>query len=226
MRSRAGCGVRYPYAFASLKRNDAVALKFSARLFACFIAPFHTRFHRRIATARSASLFASLVAPLFSPLAALALASLLTACAIPVHTDASAEAPDPFNPAATQLLDDTKWELTGWKQADGTMRDLPRGDSGAPVTLELSTANGQRRVSGFSGCNRYMGTYTLKDGKLSFGPLAGTRMACATPGGKIEGDYLNALNHIDRTGVQMRAPQQLQLILENGDTLVFTRRDQ
>ena len=100
------------------------------------------------------------------------------------------------------------------------------GNSGAAVTLELSTANGQRRASGFSGCNRYMGTYALKDGKLSFGPLAGTRMACATPGGKIEGDYLNALNHIDRTGVQMRAPQQLQLILENGDTLVFIRRDQ
>ncbi|MBV8628407.1 MAG: META domain-containing protein [Paraburkholderia sp.] len=230
MRSRAGCGVRYPYAFASLKRNDAVALKFSARLFARFIAPFHARFHRRIATALSAPIFAPIFAPrlasLFAPLSALALALLLTACAIPVHTDASAEAPDPFNPAATQLLDDTKWELTSWKQADGTMRDIPRGDAGQPVTLELSTANGQRRVSGFSGCNRYMGTYALKDGKLSFGPLAGTRMACATPGGKIEGDYLNALNHIDRTGVQMRAPQQLQLILENGDTLVFTRRDQ
>ncbi|HXZ08927.1 MAG TPA: META domain-containing protein [Paraburkholderia sp.] len=204
-----------------------MALKFSARLFARFIAPFHTRFHRRIATAR--------LAPVFAPLAALAFASLLTACAIPVHTDASAEAPDPFNPAATQLLDDTKWELTSWKQADGTLRDIPRGNSGnsgesgnsgAALTLELSTANGQRRASGFSGCNRYMGTYALKDGKLSFGPLAGTRMACATPGGKIEGDYLNALNHIDRTGVQMRAPQQLQLILESGDTLVFTRRDQ
>ena len=227
MRSRAHYGVRYAYAFASLKRNDAVALKFSARLFARFIAPFHTRFHRRIATAR--------LAPVFAPLAALAFASLLTACAIPVHTDASAEAPDPFNPAATQLLDDTKWELTSWKQADGTLRDIPRGNSGnsgesgnsgAALTLELSTANGQRRASGFSGCNRYMGTYALKDGKLSFGPLAGTRMACATPGGKIEGDYLNALNHIDRTGVQMRAPQQLQLILESGDTLVFTRRDQ
>jgi heat shock protein HslJ len=94
------------------------------------------------------------------------------------------------------------------------------------VSLDLSTASGQRRASGFSGCNRFMGAYTLKDGKLSFGPLAGTRMACMTPGGKIEGAFLDALGHIDRTGVQMRAPQQLQLILENGDTLVFTRRGQ
>ncbi|CAG4886853.1 hypothetical protein R54767_00296 [Paraburkholderia gardini] len=102
----------------------------------------------------------------------------------------------------------------------------PHGDNGEPVTLTLSTASGQRRASGFSGCNRYMGTYALKDGKLSFGPLAGTRMACATPGGQIEGAYLDALAHIDRTGVQMRAPQELQLIAENGDTLTFARRGQ
>ncbi|MGF6759365.1 META domain-containing protein [Paraburkholderia sp. GAS42] len=158
--------------------------------------------------------------------APLSLACLLTACSLPVHTDASAEAPDPFNPAATQLLDDTTWELTSWKQADGAMRNVPHGDNGEPVTLALSTATGQRRASGFSGCNRYMGTYVLKDGKLSFGPLAGTRIACMTPGGQIESAYLDALAHIDRTGVQMRAPQQLQLIPENGETLTFTRREQ
>ncbi len=158
--------------------------------------------------------------------ATLAVASLLTACSIPVHTDASTEAPDPFNPAATQLLDDTNWVLTSWKQADGTARDMPHGDNGEPLTLTLSTATGQRRASGFSGCNRFTGPYALKDGKLTLGPLAGTRMACATPGGKIEGAYLDALAHIDRTGVQMRAPQELQLILENGDTLLFARRDQ
>ena len=70
-----------------------------------------------------------------------------------------------------------------------------------------------------------MGSYALKDGKLSFGPLAGTRMACMTPGGKIEGAFLDALTRIDRTGVQMRAPQQMQLILDNGDTLTFDRSD-
>ncbi|SEA55346.1 META domain-containing protein [Paraburkholderia sartisoli] len=164
--------------------------------------------------------------PWRAPVAALCLTGLVTACSLPVHTDASAEAPDPFNPAATQLLDNTTWELTSWKQADGTLRDVPHGDNGEPVTLTLSTANGQRRASGFSGCNRYMGTYALKDGKLSFGPLAGTRMACATLGGQIEGAYLDALAHIDRTGVQMRAPQELQLIPDNGDTLTFARRGQ
>ncbi|KAH0428793.1 META domain-containing protein [Paraburkholderia fungorum] len=157
-----------------------------------------------------------------SVIAALSVAALCSACAMPKHPDSEAPASDPFNPAATQLLDDTSWVLTGWKQADGTARALPSADQGAPITLVLSTAKGLRHASGFSGCNRYMGSYALKDGKLSFGTLGGTRMACATPGGQIEGPYLNALQHIERTGVQMRAPQQMQLILDNGDTLTFS----
>jgi heat shock protein HslJ len=199
MLSRAASLVRYPYAFASLKRNDAMLQSSSARRVA--------RFTPYLRTA----------------LAALSVAALLSACAIPKHPDSEAAAPDPFNPAAAQLLDDTSWVLSAWKQADGTARAIPAADQDAPITLTLSTSTGQRHASGFSGCNRYMGSYGLKDGKLSFGTLGGTRMACMTPGGQIEGAYLNALTHIDRTGVQMRAPQQMQLVLDNGDTLTFDR---
>lgn len=190
-----------------------------ATAIAAVLAP---RAPRSLRAARLADRFAPRVAQLRTQarttLAALGVATLLAACSMPTHPDDKAPPPDPFNPAATQLLDDTAWDLTSWKQADGTLRDVPSG-----ITLALSTASGQRRASGFSGCNRYMGTYGLKDGKLSFGPLAGTRMACPTPGGEIEGAYLDALAHIDRTGVQMRAPQEMQLILEDGDTLTFAR---
>ncbi|ALL64562.1 Heat shock protein [Paraburkholderia caribensis MBA4] len=157
---------------------------------------------------------------------AASLSMLVAACSMPKHPDTEAPPPDPFNPAATQLLDNTDWQLSGWKLASGSTREVPDGASGEPITLVLSTQTGQRRASGFSGCNRYTGTYMLKDGKLSFGPLAGTRMACATPGGKIEGAYLAALSHVERSGVDMRKPQQLQLILDDGDTLVFARRGQ
>ena len=163
------------------------------------------------------------VARFVAPLAALTVAVLLAACSMPVHTDASAALPDPFNPAATQLLDDTAWQLSSWTDAHGAARNVPQAGSDAPITLTLSTATGQRRASGFSGCNRYMGTYGLKDGKLSFGLLAGTRKACSTSGGGLETSYLDALEHIARTGVQMRTPQELQLTLDNGDTLVFAR---
>jgi heat shock protein HslJ len=156
-------------------------------------------------------------------IAALSVAALLSACSIPKHPDSEAAAPDPFNPAAAQLLDDTSWVLSAWKQADGTPRAIPSADQGGPITLTLSTDKGQRHASGFSGCNRFMGSYALKDGKLSFGTLGGTRMACTTPGGNLESTFLDALTRIDRTGVQMRPPQQMQLVLDNGDTLTFDR---
>ncbi|RAD34633.1 META domain-containing protein, partial [Burkholderia multivorans] len=44
--------------------------------------------------------------------------------------------------------------------------------------------------------------------------------------GQLERAYLDALAHIAKTGVLMRAPQQLQIVTEAGDTLTFTRRGQ
>jgi heat shock protein HslJ len=35
-----------------------------------------------------------------------------------------------------------------------------------------------RRVSGFTGCNRLSGGYTVEGDRLTFGPMATTRMAC------------------------------------------------
>jgi heat shock protein HslJ len=175
---------------------------------------------------------AGLIASRIAPVAA---ALMLAACKMPVHQETSAPPSDPFTPAATQLLDNTQWQLAEWKKADGSLRSVPGAADAAaassaapsqdarPITLDLSTASGQRRASGFSGCNRYTGSYMLKDGLLSFGPLAGTRMACAGAGGEIEGAYLDALTHIAHTGVQMRAPQALLLVLDNGDHLTFTQ---
>jgi heat shock protein HslJ len=186
--------------------------------------PGHLHGHQR---GRLSRLIASRIAPF-------AVALLLAACKMPVHEYAAAPPSDPFVPAATQLLDNTQWQLVEWKQADGTLRTIPgvaanaaagAEQAGHPITLDLSTATGQRRASGFSGCNRYTGTYTLKNGLLSFGPLAGTRMACVGVGGDIEGAYLDALSHIVRTGVQMREPRSLQLILANGERLTFKHAD-
>ncbi|KND55148.1 Heat shock protein [Candidatus Paraburkholderia kirkii] len=156
--------------------------------------------------------------------AALAAASLVAGCAMPRHPDASAPPTDPYNPAATQLLDDTQWELASWTDAHGQARAVPHGaqDGGQPITLDFSTASGHRRASGFSGCNRFTGAYDLKDGKLTFGPLAGTRMACVSgASAALEKPYLDALAHVAKSGVQMNPPQALQLTLDDGQVLTF-----
>jgi heat shock protein HslJ len=222
--------VRYPYAFPSFDRNDAMVLMSAVRRVASLLAAVPLSLENSGEQHCDERGSEHRTARMRGVGALLAAAALSAACSLPKHTDADAPPPDPFNPAATQLLDDTSWQLTSWKRADGATRDVPHGSegdkgAGAPLTLTLSTASGQRRASGFSGCNRYTGTYMLRDGKLSFGPLAGTRMACAGAGGKLESDYLDALAHIDKTGVQMRPPQELQVITATGDTLVFARSE-
>ncbi|SPB15942.1 putative lipoprotein [Caballeronia novacaledonica] len=153
-------------------------------------------------------------------------ASVVAGCAMPKHPDASAPPTDPYNPAATQLLDDTQWELASWTDANGQPRAVPHAAENAqPITLDFSTANGHRQASGFSGCNRFAGVYDLKDGKLAFGPLAGTRMACPSgAGAALERPYLDALAHIAKSGVQMNPPQALQLTLDDGQVLTFSPR--
>ncbi|SAK76590.1 lipoprotein [Caballeronia fortuita] len=158
---------------------------------------------------------------------ALVVASVVAGCAMPRHTDASAPPTNPYNPAATQLLDDTRWELSSWTDASGQPRAVPHaGENNAqPLTLDLSTASGRRQASGFSGCNRFSGAYDLKDGKLTLGPLAGTRMACTSgAGAALERPYLDALAHIAKSGVQMNPPQALQLTLDDGQVLTFAPR--
>ena len=49
------------------------------------------------------------------------------------------------------------------------------------------------RVHGGSGCNRFMGGYTLDGAALRFGALAGTRMACEGPAMDLEQRFLDAL---------------------------------
>ncbi|AQG98118.1 heat-shock protein [Burkholderia sp. KK1] len=157
----------------------------------------------------------------------IAAASIAAGCAMPKHPDVAAPPTDPYNPAATQLLDDTQWALTSWTDASGQPRAVPHAGENAaqPLTLDFSTASGHRRASGFSGCNRFSGAYDLKNGKLTFGPLAGTRMACVSgAGAALERPYLDALAHVAKSGVQMNPPQALQLTLDDGQVLTFAPR--
>ncbi|HTO06467.1 MAG TPA: META domain-containing protein [Myxococcota bacterium] len=83
------------------------------------------------------------------------------------------------------------WRLTRL----GERSDVPDGQSGPALTLLFDTAKAQ--VSGFAGCNRFAGGYTLNGAQLRFGPLAVTRMACEK-GMELEGAYLAALAAADQ----------------------------
>ncbi len=75
----------------------------------------------------------------------------------------------------------------------------PGGAGGKPADLQLDAA--ARTVAGFSGCNRYTGSFSSEGSAaagtpMKFGPLAGTMMACPD-GGELEQAYLQALARVD-----------------------------
>jgi heat shock protein HslJ len=60
---------------------------------------------------------------------------------------------------------------------------------------------GDGRVSGFGGCNRLSGTYEARGDRLTLGPLATTKMACADVM-DIESAFLGALGRVRRWKLQ------------------------
>lgn len=62
--------------------------------------------------------------------------------------------------------------------------------------ISFDTSGG--KVSGNSGCNQMAGSFDIKakSGKISFGPLASTRMAC--PDMKLENRILSAMSAVKK----------------------------
>jgi putative lipoprotein len=95
----------------------------------------------------------------------------------------------------------------------------PTGSGGRPVEFQLQAEDA--RVAGFSGCNRYTGSFSRegsapRGNPLSFGPLAGTLMACEE-GGDLERSYLDALAGV--TGFTLEGDV---LSLLSGEDIVAT----
>ena len=85
-------------------------------------------------------------------------------------------------PGPTSLL------LTHWEVDDIGGQPVLSGD---PPTLRFTDDQGQ--VNGYAGCNRFFGTAAINGDRLSFGPLATTRMACGEQRDAQEHRFLQAL---------------------------------
>lgn len=104
---------------------------------------------------------------------------------------------------------------------DGTWQ-LAGGTALRPVagSLPALTFTGTR-VSGSAGCNRLTGSVGVQAGRVTFGPLATTRMACAPAVTAQETAFLRFLAEPSlRASVQ---GQTLTLTAASGRTLIFRR---
>lgn len=100
--------------------------------------------------------------------------------------------------------------LTGreWRLVELGGRPAGAGAQDRAATLRLEDG----RASGFAGCNRFSGGYETDGSRLTFSPLAATRMACEQ-GMQLERDYLAAL---EATRTFRLTPQGLELLGESG----------
>jgi len=100
--------------------------------------------------------------------------------------------------AGASPIEGTTWRL---EQLAGVERGMLAAVDGG-VTLRLD--GGQ--LAGFSGCNRMAGSYTLAGDDITFGPLAGTMMACGSPETEVETAVRRALAgtlHVAVSGDQL-----------------------
>lgn len=125
----------------------------------------------------------------------LAGAALLAGCAT-ATPKSGMNTPVPATPAALAALKDVDLK-TALLVAGGNKIALP---AERPPTLQFLPDG---RVAGFSGVNRFNGSYKLgADGAITWSPaMAGTRMAGEPERMKLENDFLKALQGTTRLGV-------------------------
>ena len=99
-------------------------------------------------------------------------------------------------------LTNTYWKLVELHGVRVTM--TPEQEREVRITLD---DNG--KVSGFTGCNRVMGGYTVAADVLHFTQLGGTRMMCPPPAMQLESAVLAHLNSV--TGFRIEGEQLILL---------------
>jgi heat shock protein HslJ len=74
-------------------------------------------------------------------------------------------------------------------------------------------------VSGYAGCNKFSGSYTVDGSDLTLGPLASTKMACEPPASAVESAMLEALAGVSSWSIG----EDGRLTLGGAVPLKFTR---
>ena len=99
-------------------------------------------------------------------------------------------------PSGPEALEGRSWVLTQFVAEDGSTQIV---DVGVDAEFDGST------ISGVSGCNQYNATYEASGNEISFGPIAGTQMACPEPQMSVETRYLQLLESAATFEVEGRA---------------------
>lgn len=136
------------------------------------------------------------------------LTTLATAC-LTIAACASS-APESVQGAASAPLVDTQWNLA---QLGGQV--ISGSDGANAVGLKLDAQN--PRVTGFGGCNRMFGGYSLNGEELKFDQVGATKIACLDESRmRLEQSYFDMLARVARWKI---TDNNLMLLDTEGATL-------
>ncbi len=116
----------------------------------------------------------------------------------------------PSSPSLTtdKSLPGTSWLLVRW------------GTESAPKTplkdTKISAAFTADRISGLGSCNRYNGGYQIKNGKLSFTPIASTYKACLPEILNQESEYFANLQRSEKYQINAQGELEISYQTEQG----------
>lgn len=93
------------------------------------------------------------------------------------------QAPSPEAPTEGQSSDEPEQaqeqaELVGTNWRLVRLNEVPIPLQEIPPFVRFDLDEAKRKVTGFSGCNRFFGSYELEGSSLRFGHVGATRMAC------------------------------------------------
>ena len=88
--------------------------------------------------------------------------------------------------------------------------------------LTLSFNDSTKQVSGFAGCNRFFGSYTIEKNKIKFGPIGATKMLCHGAKEKIETAFFKALESANTLSI---ADNELKLLDNNKIVLIAHKKE-
>lgn len=141
-------------------------------------------------------------------------------------TDAAPSSPQPLEavnnePAQAASTTPTEVEQTLWR-LQSYHRSTERVSSRTTERID-AVFDGDGRVSGWSGCNRYFADYRLDGDKIHIGPIAGTRKMCPEPPMVMRDEqaFLAALHSAARFAI---ADDRLTLYDADGKQVLVFRR--
>ena len=142
-----------------------------------------------------------------------------TNAAPPAAATAQATPPPATASTDTTLLGKYHWQLIDATDSRGKRIDMLFVRADKPLQLDFM----HNRVSVGNSCNSLSGNYSVDGGRLKFGPMAQTMMACPDKSlADLDGAISQRLQGNPKLSIQNTGEAPfLRLIADSGDTLVF-----